>query len=63
MNLTTSCYIAIGVFLLGLFIVSYGIIVEDEPTALGLATTLLGSIGLINRCRRQKRTLQSSKEG
>lgn len=32
----------------------YGIIVEDEPTAVGLATSLIGSIWLINRCYRKK---------
>lgn len=54
MNFTTSCYLALGILLLGISVMCYGIIIEDEPTALGLATTLLGSIGLINRCRRSR---------
>jgi len=39
----------------------YGIIVEDEPTAIGLATSLIGSVWLINRCHRQKQHPTSMK--
>jgi len=56
----TPCFLPLMVFLLGITLVAYGIVVEDEPTAIGLATSLLGSVWLINRCRRQKKDRSTS---
>jgi len=59
--LSTSCFLPFMVLLLGVSIMGYGIIVEDEPTAIGLATSLIGSVWLINRCHRQKQHPTSMK--